>query len=130
MASVTSPTPAARYHDRGSRVLSVTRADHIMIRYSDPDGKESMALAMIFGEVDYGTQGKPEDRLPGIWIVAGADELRDKLRRSSKAQAQEILAMLEERGLYHNGKPVAPGAPAPLPDVSAVFSEVEKEIEE
>ncbi len=128
MAQVNGPTPAGVYHDgRGGQLLSCTKAEPFLFRYVDPDGKESIALFYVFGEADYGKQNKPEDRMLGIWLVAGFKELNEKMKQVTKQQAISMIAMLEEKGYVHEGKLVvaAPG-PVELPDVSGVFDDLMK----
>lgn len=129
MASVTGPTPASRYHDgQGNKILSIARVETIMVRYVDPDGKESMAQIQVFGEADYGKSGSPDDRMPGVWVIANLAQLQEKLRLAPREQAKAILASMEEKGLIRDGKLISAEAlaSASLPDVSAAFEELEE----
>ena len=127
MAQVTGPTPAARLHDGGARIISAVEVKTIMVKYVDPDGKEQMAEIEIFGDADYGKQGRPEDRLLGIWLRKNMTQLQEELRLVPKEQAKQIIAMLEEKGIVREGKvaSAANAAQLTLPDVSAVFEDLE-----
>lgn len=100
-----------------------------MVRYTDPDGKESLALIYAFGEADYGKSGKPEDRLMGLWVVANMSQLQDTLRMAPIETAKAIIAAMESKGLAQDGKLVgrAVMATVSLPDVSAIFENLEEE---
>lgn len=131
MATVTEPNPAAIYHDgKGNRILSLTPVQTIMVRYTDPDSKEAIALCYVFGEADYGKAGRAEDRMTGVWLGANLSQLQNQLRLVSKGQAVSILAMMEEKGLVREGRLVATlPTPVELPDVGHVFEDLGKEPE-
>jgi hypothetical protein len=129
MASVSSPTPAGRYHEgRANRILSIAKVETLMVRYADPDGKESIVQVQAFGEADYGKGGKPEERMLGIWIVANLKQLQDNLKMAPMEQAKDIIAAMESKGLVREGKLMGGTVTAvELPDVSAVFENLEEE---
>lgn len=133
MASVTSPNPAARYFDgQGNKILSITEVKTIMVRYTDPDGKESLAQIQVFGEADYGKSGKPEDRMLGVWVIANLQQLQNQLRQAPKDIAKNIIAAMEAKGYVRDGKLVngdSVGTVA-LPDVGGVFEGLEEAGEE
>lgn len=133
MASVTSPNPAPRYFEgQGNKILSITEVKTIMVRYTDPDGKESLAQVQVFGEADYGKSGKPEDRMLGVWVVANLAQLQNQLRQAPKDTAKAIIAAMEDKGYVRDGKLVSSdsaGAVA-LPDVGGVFEGLEEAGEE
>lgn len=126
MAQVTDPKPAARFHDGPARILSAVKVEPFMIKHVTEDGRESMVLVWVFGEADYGKQGRSEDRMPGVWAVANMTQLQEQLRLVPREQARQVLATLEEKGYYRDGKPVIPAsAAASLPDVSSVFENLD-----
>lgn len=127
MAQVTQPTPAKKIHDRGNKILSVVEAKPVFIRHTDGDGAESITLAYIFGEADYGKGGKPEDRLPGIWAVANMKQLQENMRLVTRGQAMDIMAVCEEKGIMKGGKLSSVVEEPQPPDVSGSFDELADE---
>lgn len=130
MATVTASNPVGDYHDRPNKVLSVTRAEPVMIRYTDPAGKEKMALAYVFGEAVYNDlrdADKKPRRMAGVWIVANDSELREKLHKAPGEQALQILDRLEDLGIVRDGfllgAPALARAAEPK-DFSASFSDL------
>ncbi len=130
MASASTPNPAGVYHEgRGNRILSVAPIETVMVRYADPDGKESMALCYVFGEAEYKglkdlTDPRKPRRMAGVWIGANLQQLQNQLRLASGDQALAIINMLEEKGVLREGRvlgtaQVAPQAPPP--DFGDVF---------
>jgi hypothetical protein len=130
MAQVQDPTRVGHYPEgRANRIISITPAQHVMVRYVNPDGRETMALILAFGEANYGKGGQGGPVLPGIFILANESQLGAQLRLAPIDHAKSIIAAMEDKGLIVDGKlqgstPVA--APA-LPDVSGVFGEIDDE---
>lgn len=122
MASVSSPNPAATYHEgRGNKILSLTPVQSVMVRYTDPDGKESVVFCYVFGEAAY----DKNTRMAGVWVTANLDQLQKQLRLAPKGIATSIIASMEEMGLLREGKVVTAGTPVvELPDVSDAFSDL------
>lgn len=127
MAQVQGPTPAKRIHDETNKILAISEVRTIMIRHTNKEGVESLTMAYVFGEANYGPVGK-EERMLGIWITASGNQLRDGLRLASKNQAKNIISILEEKGFIVDGKLSTPAAP-PLPDVSGAFDDETEESE-
>lgn len=129
MAQVTTPNPAARYFDgQGNKILSITKVETFMVRYVDPEGKESLAQIQTFGEADYGKSGRPEDRMLGIWVVANMAQLQAQLRQAPKESAKALIALMEEKGYVREGKLVSlPMGPVDLPNVEGIFDNLEEE---
>jgi hypothetical protein len=87
----------------GSTILSVTRARHYAVKFRNMDGKESMALVLVFGK-------DVRDGRDGVWIVALEDRLNEQLRgndtiregvlsflaKSAKVGADEVPDELED----------------------------------
>lgn len=124
MAQVQDPTRVGHYPEgRANRIISLTPAQHVMVRYVNPDGRETMALIMAFGEANYGKGGQGGPVLPGIFVLANEQQLGAQLRLAPIDHAKAIIAAMEEKGLIADGKLVnTTSAPAqPLPDVSDVF---------
>lgn len=130
MASVSTPNPAGVFHEgRGNRILSVAPIETVMVRYSDPDGKESMALCYVFGEAEYkGLKDLADPRKPrrmaGVWIGANLQQLQNQLRLASGDQALAIINMLEEKGVLREGRVLGTAQVAPVappPDFSDAF---------
>lgn len=129
MAQVIGPTPAARVHDGGFRILSATEVKTMLVRYVDPEGKEAIVEVCIAGEANYNPPNQPEDRFLGIWRSRSMQQLQEELQLLPKAQARLVIAALEERGFVREGKLVAAAQEAaPLPDVSAVFEDAEDKV--
>lgn len=123
MAQVQGPTPAKRIHDKTNKILAVTEVKMVMIRHSGPDGAESLTLAYIIGEANYGAIGAPEERMLGIWTAANMKQLQENLRLVSKDQAKNIISALEEKGIVSEGRVVGSTTPQ-LPDLSNEFDDV------
>lgn len=112
MAEVSTPNPAPKFHEgRGNRVLSITPAQIIMVRYADPDGKEQVALCYVFGEADYkGVKDprQPDSRKPrrmaGVWVGANLSQLQNQLRLAPGPLALDIINRMEEQGIMRDGK--------------------------
>lgn len=125
MASVSGPNPTARYPEgaKPNKILSIAPIQMVMVRYVDPDGKESMVLCYVFGEAEY--KELKNKRMAGVWTVANLQELQSKMKLARGDAATQILAQMEEKGLLRDGK-VATSAPAQveLPDVSDIFSDL------
>jgi len=124
MAQVQDPTRVGHYPEgRPNRIISITPAQHVMVRYVNPDGKETMALIMAFGEANYGKGGQGGPVLPGIFILANEQQLGAQLRLAPIDHAKSIIAAMEEKGLIVDGKLAGstPAALPQLPDVSDVF---------
>lgn len=128
MAQVSSPNPSATYHEgKGNQIISLTEVKHVMVKYTDPDGKESMALCAVFGETPYGKNGG--DKMVGVWVLANLQQLQAQLRLAPKEIARKAIAMMEEKGILREGRVAsADSAPAPeLPDLSDVFANLDKD---
>jgi hypothetical protein len=133
MASVTNPNPVANYPEgRPNRVLSIAPVQAVMVRYVDPDGKESVVLCYVFGEADYKELKDPSNpkkprRMAGVWTVANLQQLQATMKLASGHAALSIIQAMEEKGLLREGKVVG-GTPATveLPDVSSVFEDLDK----
>lgn len=127
MAQVTQPTPARRIHDRTNKILSITEGKVIFIRHTDADGAESITMAYLIGEANYARTGEQENRMLGIWANANMKQLQDNLRLVTVAQAKDIIAVLEEKGIVKEGKvvSVAEAAQSTLPDVSGAFDDLD-----
>lgn len=136
MAQVSSPNPAATFHEgRANRVLSITPAQIVMVRYADPDGKESMALCYVFGEAEYKGIKDPLNpgatkprRMAGVWVGANLTQLQNQLRQAPGPLALEIITRLEEQGILRDGKLVGasavPGEVEPK-DFSGAFEDLD-----
>lgn len=133
MAAVSTPNPAATFHEgRANKIISVAPIETVMVRYTDPDGKESMALCYVFGEAEYkGLKDAVDPRKPrrmaGVWIGANLQQLQSQLRLAPGDQALSIINMLEEKGVLKDGKVVGTGqvlaaVAEPPKDFSDAFS--------
>lgn len=127
MAQVSSPKPAAQYHEQPNRIISITEAKQIMVRYASPTGEEKMVLVLAFGETIYG-KGANAVRMPGLWVLANDSQLSEQLRKVPLDQAKQLVALMEERGMLVGGKIASSGTPSvTLPDVSSIFEDESEE---
>lgn len=134
MATVTNPNPVANYPEgRPNRVISIAEVKTVMVRYVDPDGKESVVLCYVFGEAEYKelkdlANPKKPRRMAGVWTVANLQQLQQTMKLANGHAALAIISAMEEKGLIQDGKVVAGStvSQVSLPDVSSVFEDLDK----